>query len=176
MRARALNDSRGKQRCVWPSGGAWHCERPHHRRRYSWLLNKDSKAERLEKRRPGGSRTTSSYVAERTQLAVPVIRWKKWWIHDEYGKTHSRSRFLERQHTTDFELVQLVGITSTMYTCMVFLNPYIKCFMFVYFVVNLWGVGRTVGPNRELFMSSVFQKWQTSSSPNFWPVWALCVK
>ena len=44
-----------------------------------------------------------------------------------------------KKNTAVFELVQLVVVLSTMHTCMVFLDPYIKGFLFVFFG-SIWGV------------------------------------
>ena len=58
------------------------------------------------------------------------------------------------KHTAVFELAQLVGITSTMYTCVVFLDPYIKGFLFG----NSLGRSGVRGPTRrtEAYIFTVF--------------------
>ena len=57
-----------------------------------------------------------------------------------------------------FELVQLIGIASALCTCIVFLDPCIKSFLFINFLVDLGCVGRTVGPNCNVFTVFGFQK------------------
>ena len=56
---------------------------------------------------------------------------------DEYGRITQRiSIYGRKTNTAVFELVKLVGITSTMYTGTVFLGPYIKGFLFVNFLAR----------------------------------------
>ena len=49
------------------------------------------------------------------------------------------------KNTAVFEFVQLVGITSAMYTCLVFLDLYAKGFLFV----NFLGRSGVCEPNRR---------------------------
>ena len=69
-------------------------------------------------------------------------------------KTNSRSRFAKKKYNTCahtmsteqfFDLVQLVGITSTMCTCTFFLDPFIQGFLFVRFL----GRSGVCGPRRR---------------------------
>ena len=77
-------------------------------------------------------------------------------ITDEYGK--NTTNFDLRGETAYFELVQLVGITSRLYTCMIFQDPDIKGFVFVTVLIDLGCVGKTVGTHRKFSLLKVNQK------------------
>ena len=87
---------------------------------------------------------------------------------------HSRSRCTENKIHQSLNSCNSLGL-RVLITCTVFLDPYIKIFLFV----NSLGrsgvcVCRTVGPNSKFSLFRVCQKWKISSCSNFWPVWAMC--
>ena len=75
-------------------------------------------------------------------------------------KRHSKSQFTGK-NAADNELVQLAGITSSMCTGRVFLNPYMKGFLLISFLVDMryrvCGLNRSE-PNRSLSLFKVCQR------------------
>ena len=92
-------------------------------------------------------------------LATSYIGWLR------KKKTHLDLR--KKKHTAVFEVVQLLGITSAMYTWIVFLDPCLKGLLFVMFLVDLVCVDRTAGPNIKFSLFSVFKKWKLQTALSF---------